>query len=83
MKQVTGLSRSSASRDDRVEGLVTKIHEIGLARFVGRIQSGVVAMDAGYEAVDRFVAIEKQRPFVARLSQALAGRTDSYDKMGR
>ena len=83
MKQVTERAKTAASGDDRVDGLVTKIREIGLARFVGRIQSGVVAMDAGYEAVDRFVAIEKQRPFVSRLSQALAGRTDAYDKRGR
>ena len=75
-------ARSSVqvAREDRgVEKLVAKIHEIGLARFVGRIQSGVVSTDTGYEAVDQFVAAEKRRPFLSRLGQALVGRTDAYD----
>lgn len=71
-----GPARSSSE----VELLEAKISEIGLARFVGRINSGLIPPSLGYEAVQNFLAHEKQRPFLSRLTQALVGRTDAYLK---
>lgn len=59
--------------------LVT-IDEIGLARFVGRINSGVIPSDQGYEAIEQFVAKEKQRPLLSTLSRVVFGQPNSYER---
>ena len=56
------------------------LSEIGLARFIGRISSGVIPDHAGYEAVQHFVSHEKTRPLLSVFTQALLGRPDSYTK---
>lgn len=69
--------KKSASEVE-LKALQAKIAEIGLARFVGRVSSGLVPAELGYEAIDHFVAREKQRPFLSRLTQVLVGRRDAY-----
>lgn len=64
--------------EKEVVQLVGTIKEIGLARFVGRINAGVVGADDGYAAVERFVSEEKKRPILSTLKEALSGRIDSY-----
>jgi hypothetical protein len=62
----------------QVEVLVRQIAEIGLPRFVGRLNSGLIPLEEGYRAVEVFVAAAKQRPFISRLGQSILGRTDSF-----
>lgn len=54
------------------------IESIGIARFVGRINSGVIPGPEGYAVVEQFVARAQARPFLSRLSSAVLGRRDSY-----
>lgn len=54
------------------------IESIGLARFIGRINSGGIPTDLGNAAVERFIASEQSRPLLSVLSQTLFGRRDSY-----
>jgi hypothetical protein len=56
------------------------LKKIGLARFIGRINSGVIPDHAGYEAVQNFVSDEQSRPLLSLFTQALLGRTDSYTR---
>ena len=65
---------------EEIAELQGTISEIGLARFIGRIDSGVIPASAGYEAVEHFVLHEKSRPFLSKLTQAVLGRPDSYSK---
>ncbi len=54
------------------------IEQIGIARFVGRINSGVIPSDTGYAAVEHFVSHAKQRPLLSRLTYLMLGRADAY-----
>lgn len=54
------------------------IEEIGIARFVGRVNSGVIPSDKGYAAVEKFVSHAKERPLLSRLSYFMLGRADKY-----
>ena len=58
--------------------LEDKIREIGMARFVGRVNSGLVNVEAGYQAIDAYVSKEKERPLISKLAQVILGRPDSY-----
>ena len=69
---MSGLS-SVASED-----LEDTIKKIGVARFVGRINSGVVDAEAGYEAVDRYLSHERDRPFWSRVAEAVLSKKDVY-----
>lgn len=73
-----GTAAATASQYDEpaVEALVVQIKQIGLARFVGRINAGVIDADQGYRAVERFAAGEKRRPLLSALGRALVGRGD-------
>ncbi len=55
------------------------IATIGLARFVGRINSGLIDERKGYDAVARFMQHAHRRPFLSRLSHAMLGRTDTFE----
>ena len=68
-------SRSFSSSE-----LQTTIRSIGLARFVGRINSGVIPTTEGYEAVKTFVAEDRQRPLISRLTTTFFGRPEPYSK---
>jgi len=61
------------------ERLDKTLAEIGVARFVGRINAGVIESTEGYEAVERLVSREKARPLLSRLSHAILGKTDTFD----
>jgi chromosome condensin MukBEF complex kleisin-like MukF subunit len=54
------------------------MREIGVARFVGRINSGVIDAARGYQAVERFTSEQAERPLLSRLSHLLTGRTDTF-----
>lgn len=60
------------------EGLQRTIEQIGIARFVGRINSGVIPSEQGYAAVEHFVEDAKKRPLLSKLSHLVLGRTDTY-----
>jgi hypothetical protein len=60
--------------------LLAAIDEIGLARFVGRINSGVVSAEEGYAAVEQYIADGKERSFVSKVVHAVFGRSDSYQR---
>lgn len=64
-----------------IEEMEETINEIGLARFVGRINSGVVPAEKGFVAVDRFVTAEQERPLLSKVSRAVFKRPNSYDKV--
>lgn len=60
--------------------LDTLLLQIGLARFVGRVHSGLLPREAGYAAIERHAVHERGRPLVSQVVQALMGREDSYFK---
>lgn len=60
------------------EELQRTIEQIGIARFVGRINSGVIPSERGYAAVEHFVAHAKKRPLLSKLTHLMLGRADSY-----
>lgn len=64
----------------QLNSLEATIRDIGLARFVGRINSGVIPEHEGYAAVERFLAHEKERPLLSRVTQAVLGRPNSYER---
>lgn len=73
------LAQAGSTEDDIAsEALQRTIGDIGLARFIGRINSGVISTEAGNAAVERFIASEQERPFLSLVSQALFGRRDAY-----
>ena len=54
------------------------IKRVGVSRFVSRINSGFIQPDAGFEAVERAIRSEKERPLLGLLSNFFLGRPDSY-----
>jgi len=76
---------STDSDSDSVvqEKLDKTIQEIGVYRFVGRINSGLIDATEGYDAVSRAIAHDDRRPLLSRLSHALLGRIDTFDGKGR
>ena len=77
-----GIDRSApkeVSVDSGAAALDRTVREIGVARLVGRINSGVIDPEAGYRALERFMAQEHARPFLSRLSHSLLGRPDTFD----
>jgi hypothetical protein len=58
--------------------LQSTIKRIGIARFVGRVNSGVIESNAGYAAVEAYVQNAQQRPLVSRITGALLGARDTY-----
>jgi len=54
------------------------LEQIGIARFVGRISSGVIPSEQGYAAVEQYVSHAKERPFLSRLTYLMLGRSDAY-----
>ena len=54
------------------------LQQIGLARFVARINSGVIPRDKGYAAVERYVTTARQRPLLSKLTHFVLGRSDAY-----
>lgn len=60
------------------EDLQQTIKQIGIARFVGRINSGVIPSSTGYKAVQAFVGDAERRPFASRLTRLILKNGDSY-----
>lgn len=58
--------------------LLQLIEDIGVARFVGRINAGVVSSEHGYAALEYFVDKAKERPLASKVAHAVFGRVDSY-----
>lgn len=58
--------------------LLQTIEQIGIARFVGRINAGVIPTEQGYAAVEHFVSHAKERPFASKVAHMVLGRVDSY-----
>lgn len=58
--------------------LLRLIEDIGVARFVGRINAGVVSSEHGYAALEHFVAQAKERPLASKVAHAMFGRVDTY-----
>lgn len=56
------------------------IEQIGIARFVSRINSGVIPNEAGYAALERFVEDAKRRPLISRLTSVMLGNKDTYTR---
>jgi len=60
--------------------LLSTIREIGLARFVGRINSGLIPASQGFEAVERFVSLERDhRPLLSRICQIVLHKRDLFE----
>ncbi len=71
-------AHSEADFSSYDEELQRTIEQIGIARFVGRINSGVIPSERGYAAVEHFVAQAKQRPLLSKLTYMVLGRIDTY-----
>lgn len=69
---------SESERAKLVRELQGVLDDIGIARFVGRINAGVIPSEVGLEVINAFVAAEERRPFVSRLAHSFLGRRDSF-----
>ena len=66
------------SKMQSVIELQATIHQIGIARFVGRINSGLIPNDEGYAVVESFVEEAKQRPILSKVTKFVLNSNDSY-----
>ena len=66
--------------DSELEALFSELSRIGVARFVGRINSGVIEPTLGYKCLERLVEAESKRPWPSRLSHLLTGHKDSFSQ---
>lgn len=57
-----------------VEQLGGVIDDIGVTRFVGRIQSGLIDSAAGYAALSRFIAEQERRPLLSEVADVIFSR---------
>lgn len=85
MSQVLDTSDTSSPPAEPVlsyeAGLLDEtLKEIGVARFVGRINSGVIDSVAGYKALERYALQQSDRPLLSRLSHLLMDRLDTFDR---
>ena len=55
------------------------IEEIGVARFVGRINSEVVESDVAYQVLQDYIAASKKRPWPSKLTRLILGCDEPYD----
>ena len=75
-REVTALSDSDKVK--QIEMFQAVLRDIGMARFVGRINAGVIPSEVGLEVINAFVSAEERRPFVSRLAHSVLGRRDSF-----
>lgn len=66
----------SQSDDDLSTRLLRQIQDIGVARFVGRINAGMIDATEGYRALEKFSSAEQRRPFISTLTHFLVGKHD-------
>lgn len=71
-----GMGEGHAQTTERLEKM---IHEIGVARFAGRLQSGVLPKEVGYEVLYSFVSKEKERPLLSRIAHIVLQKKDRLD----
>lgn len=69
---------NTISNTQAVSELQVTFKQIGIARFVGRINSGIIPPDEGYAVVETFVEKAKERPFLSRVTKFVLGSNDSY-----
>lgn len=80
MSHDTSLKRGQeAGLDTEAGRLDETVREIGVARFVGRINSGVIDATRGYQAVERFASEQSERSLLSRVTHMLLGRKDTFD----
>ena len=73
--------REAALESDTEAGRLDEtVRKIGVARFVGRINSGVIDPTPGYKAVERLASEQSERPFLSKVAHALLGRRDTFTK---
>lgn len=63
-----------------VEQLGTVIDDIGVTRFVGRVQSGLIDAAAGYAALSRFTAQQEKRPLLSEVADVIFSRRVSHHR---
>ncbi|WP_157256631.1 hypothetical protein [Methyloversatilis discipulorum] len=79
MSQFNNVAKhGSDDSKDEIDSLTKTIEDIGLARFIGRINAGVVDPDAGLTALNSFVEKEAARPLISRVAHFLLCKEDSY-----
>jgi hypothetical protein len=80
MSHDTSLKRATDATSDTEAGRLDEtVREIGVARFVGRINSGVIDATGGYRAVERFANEQSERSLLSRVTHMLLGRKDTFD----
>lgn len=60
--------------------LDSTVREIGVARFLGRINSGMIDPTRGFQAIERLAQEERERPLMSKLSHLLLGRRDAFHR---
>lgn len=60
------------------EKLEQTLDKIGVVRFVGRINSGVIPSEAGYKVLEHFVSRDSERPWISKIAHALLWRDEPY-----
>lgn len=77
---ITSTREQEAASDTEAGRLDETVREIGVARFVGRINSGVIDPTPGYAAVERLANEQSERPFLSKVAHALLGRRDTFTR---
>lgn len=78
MSHYTSSTRDNEASATEAGQLDETVREIGVARFVGRINSGVIDATHGYQAVERFANAQAERSLLSRVTHVLLGRTDTF-----
>lgn len=69
-----------SDKEAKLQELYAVLKTIGVGRFSGRINAGLIEPDLGYRCVELLAEREEVRPFASRISHLLTGRIDTFLK---
>lgn len=66
-----------------LQELKEQVRKLGAARFVGRINGGIISPGLGYEALQAVADERGNRSFLVRLARAISGTPDTFVSRNR
>lgn len=61
-----------------VAQLAATLHEIGVARFEGRIEAGLIDKTEGEAVMEQFIEEQRTRPWVSRVANLVLDTDEAY-----
>ena len=63
---------------EQLDALRDEIHRLGLTRFVGRLNSGIIDPEIGSQALELHLAEYFESNIISRITHLLCNRADTY-----